>query len=217
MKPMVKICGITKPKDAQIAVHLGAEFIGLIFVPSSPRKVTLEQAKAVIQEVKGQVKIVGVFQNQSIGDMQSVSTRLDLDYIQLHGEESIIVSQQLSQPLIKRLNPFSSHMHSVSWALGYPEQSRVAYWLIDPPKGAEIMTKDCIGQELMTWVKQTQIPYFIAGRLTPENVGEAIERFRPQGVDVASGVEMRPGLKDSERMQRFFDAVQKASAYIGEH
>jgi len=188
---LVKICGIQTPGMAQVAVEAGADFIGLVFAESK-RQVNLEQAKEIKNSLSDTtVKVVGVFRDMSITQVNEISQRIGLDYVQLHGEESVTECRQIKAPLIKALS-----FEEISEARHYRQVAD--YILIDSPKPGSGETFD--------WTTLTHenegFPYFLAGGLSPENIEEAIQHLQPIGVDVSSGVETNRS-KDAEKIRRF--------------
>lgn len=210
MSTLIKICGITSIQDALLAADAGADCIGLIFVPSSPRNVSRKRAAEMIKALENRVKIVGVFKNASIARLFHCLDQLELDFVQLHGEESPLQCKEIPIPVIKSF----SFPGPVDWEKIRPYleacQSRIRYLLFDRPKGV-----DCPG-----WLEHTQElegagfelpPYFLAGNIIPETAGEIIARFRPVGIDVASGVESAPGIKDSKKVRALCQVVQNCN------
>lgn len=209
----VKICGITHLSDAHDAVLAGADAIGLVFVKSSKRFVSVEQAKALCAIIPPYVSIVGLFANQSALEIESIVKALPLDQLQFHGNESPHFCADLSERLGKRwykavpMNDLSTP-HALQTYLQHFHQSS-AFLL------------DAFGQQqqggsgkTFTWQALPQSalarPLIIAGGLTAENVGEAIRHFRPFAVDVSSGVETAPAKKSFAKMKTFIDAVVHA-------
>ncbi|OJF94605.1 phosphoribosylanthranilate isomerase [Alkalibacterium sp. 20] len=194
---LVKICGIQTPETAQMAVEAGADLIGLVFA-ASKRQVTIDEAREIKNSLSNtSVKVVGVFRNQPIQEVNRISRELGLDYVQLHGKESVTECQQINTPLIKALS-----FEEISEAKHY--QQVADYILIDSPKPGSGETFD--------WTtlknKNEDFPHFLAGGLSPENIAEAIQHLQPIGVDVSSGVETN-GSKDAEKIRRFTHQVKQ--------
>ena len=207
----IKFCGITNPKDALWASNLGVDYIGINFVKSSPRKVSVKQAQKIINSIPEFVKTVLVFANQDIKEILKISKRIKPDYIQLHGDEDL--------DFIKRLNENGVNIiKTVKIGEGeedfqnYQEYSDfVSFFLLD--RKSELLGGT---GESFNWDKAIRFkekinkPFFLAGGLNPENVKDAIEKVKPFGVDVASGIEKFPRSKDYKKMQEFIRNVQKA-------
>lgn len=196
---LVKICGIRTEEAAGAAVESGADMIGLVFAESR-RQVTLEQAARVLKAVEGRsIKTAGVFRNQSVEAVNQICRTLGLDYAQLHGDESSDYCRQIDGKVIKAL-PISS----LGEAFDFQDCSD--FLLIDSPEPGS--------GEAFDWnrLKDTSLslPYILAGGLTPENVGSAIEAASPQGVDVSSGVET-DGTKDTKKIRRFIREARHSS------
>lgn len=209
MSTQIKICGITSIADAQMAIDAGADYLGLIFVPGSPRCISPDQAKEIASAVHRKVQVVGVFQNADPSDIIAVTKKVPLDLIQLHGQESPEICQALPLPVIKML-PLTLNLNFKRLEPYYPRpQSNIRYLLLEPPK--EQADPSLVGSNMMNIFADcpTPPPYFLAGRLTPETVAYAIETFKPYGVDVASGVEQSPGVKDPQKLAAFCQAVKR--------
>jgi len=209
MLTRVKICGITRAEDATLAVELGASALGLNFYPRSPRYITPEAARAIIQGVPPLVMTVGIFADETSGAaVLSVARAAGVTAIQLHGA-GIENGFEWPLPLIRAI--------SVDEVFA-PEQLRAlraSAVLLDAPhpklRGGTGRTID--------WARAREAGQFariiLAGGLTPDNVGEAIRQARPFAIDVASGVEATPGVKDASKMRAFFAAAREADAQLG--
>jgi phosphoribosylanthranilate isomerase len=202
----VKICGITSVEDAQAAVDAGADALGFVFYPPSPRYVTPEQAKQIVQKLPPFVTTVGLFVDVALGLVNDIATRCRLDRIQLHGREAPEFCRQVNQPVIKAFR--IKNADSLAYLPGY----RVSAYLLDAyvegalPGG----TGASFSWHLAAQAKPYG-PVILAGGLTPENVETAIEQIGPYGVDVSTGVERAPGIKDHQKV-RVFIARAKAAA-----
>jgi phosphoribosylanthranilate isomerase len=199
----VKICGITRPEDALLAEAAGADAIGLIFAPHSKRCVTLAQAQTIIAPLGPFIQRVGVFVNQPLSDVGGVAETLRLSAIQLHGDEPPAYARELRQhyPVIKAVS-FSPTLTAES--------------LRDFPADAILLDGVKPGSgEAFAWEAASalgRLPKLIlAGGLTPDNVALAIRTLRPYAVDVASGVEREPGIKDPERLRLFIQTAKRCA------
>nr|WP_145101367.1 phosphoribosylanthranilate isomerase [Sporomusa sp. KB1] len=199
---IIKICGISTLEAALAAREFGADLLGLVFAPSK-RRITLEQAQKISRQVSG-IKKVGVFVNAPLSEVQSVARECRLDYVQLHGDESPEYCSQVGYPVIKafRISP----EFSVTAFTGY----QPAWTLFDSfsvgQQGGTGIAFDW--QQAQVLVQQAPRPLLAAGGLTPDNVAEAIQVLKPDGVDVSGGVETN-GIKDTAKIERFIAAVRR--------
>jgi len=197
----VKICGITRAQDAQLAVQLGAWAIGFIFYEKSQRSLSVAQAKAIIEALPPQVVKVGVFVNETIPEMLSVQARTGITIFQLHGEETPETANGLPS-FIKAIRPKNEgELTSLS---GF---SKASYFLVDTYDSSQYGgTGRRVDVELAKAVKSYG-PLILAGGLNADNVARAISEISPFAVDVSSGVEASVGVKDPLKLQSFFKAV----------
>lgn len=207
MRTRVKICGITRPEDAVAAAALGADAIGLVFYAKSPRAVTPEQARAIRAALPPFVNIVGLFVDAERAYIRSILEQVAVDTLQFHGAEPPKDCSGFGRPCIKAIR-MRQDVDLTEMASCYLKASGL---LLDSfsehaPGGTG---------ERFDWSRvPTDLgkPVIVAGGLTPENVGEAVTRLRPYAVDVSSGVESAPGIKDHVKMAAFVDAVAAANA-----
>ena len=201
----IKICGITTPEDALAAAEAGAHAIGLVFA-ESPRRVDSLQARHIIDALPPFVSTVGVFMNAPLEEVQQTAAALDLDTIQLHGQEPPAYCSELApRRIIKR---FNVHENDTPRALAQRmEPYRVAAYLLDPGAGSGRTFDWSLTGELPQ-------PLIVSGGLNPDNVGEAVRLTRPFAVDVASGVETAPGRKSPLLMRAFVQVVKEADDEI---
>ena len=199
MTVLVKICGLTRPEDAEAAIAAGADLVGFIFVPGTPR--ALDPARAGwIRDLAGAER-VGVFRGAVIAEIEGVRDLLGLDRIQLHGDEPDAWLDRLGPRTLRRV-PVSAE--GVDWAR-VATLARVCLPLVDPGAGSGV------AGEWNTWgAPPAGVGFGVAGGLTPATVGPVIRRLRPALVDVASGVEASPGVKDPVRMSAFVAAARGA-------
>lgn len=204
----VKICGITALDDARVAARAGADMLGFLFYPASPRFVPPDQAAAMIREIRREVpsiRCVGVFVNEPLETVRQMVARCGLDMVQLHGDESPAdVSALMNEgiPVIKGFRLRSARVLETMRRY-HPTVYLVDAYVPDRPGG----TGQTCDWELAARAREYGL-LLLAGGLTPENVAEAIRAVRPWGVDVASGVEARPGRKDPERVRRFIQSAK---------
>jgi len=202
----VKICGITNVEDALVAVEAGADALGFIFYEKSPRFVTTEAAAAIVQQLPRPVARVGVFVNATVETVLEAMSRCHLSLLQFHGDESPDFCQQFG---LMSMKAFRVRDESVFEELQrYPTDA----WLLDAFSPAGLGgTGETFNWDLAIRANQLGRPIFLAGGLTPENVGEAVTRVRPFGVDVSSGVEVVPGRKDHAKVRAFIQAARSAA------
>jgi len=207
----VKICGITKPEDAKLAADLGAYAIGLNFYENSPRCVTPFAASEVIRRLPPFIATVGIFVNWSNAPIVALCKALRLSAAQLHGDETPQVVDAVARrlPVIKAL-PIGQG----GTAPDFARYRSASAFLLDSPASGQYGGTGTTGNWHMARVAAQTQRIILAGGLTPENVGEAIRIVRPYAVDVASGVEVRPGKKDPAKLRSFFDEVARASREI---
>ena len=204
----IKICGITNLEDARLAAELGADALGFIFYPKSPRKVAPETAREIIAQLPPFVAAVGVFVDEAAAVVQELAAKVRLDWVQLHGHESPEYCRNLGRRVIKgfRIKDESSLMELE------PYRDAVQAFLLDTYKKGQI---GGTGAAFDWRLARKAKPYgriILAGGLTPENVGRAIAAAQPFAVDAASGAEAAPGRKDPARLKAFFEAVKAVSS-----
>jgi phosphoribosylanthranilate isomerase len=197
----VKICGICDLAGAAAAVESGADLLGFHFC-SSPRRVTPEEAKAIIDALDVRPKIVGVFIDQDAGEVREIADFADLDLLQLHGSES--PGYDAGRPVMKVLKVKDG---LVPGADDWPDPIMLDSWSADQ-RGGTGRTWDW---ELARPLLSTR-RVFIAGGLEPGNVGKVVSEFMPYGVDVSSGVEASVRVKDQDKVRAFVHAVRLAEA-----
>jgi phosphoribosylanthranilate isomerase len=200
----IKICGITRTEDARAAAACGADAIGLIFYRPSPRYVGPEQARAIVESLPALVTPVAVFVNPSRAEVED-AIRAGAGLLQFHGDESPEFCAGFGRPYIKaaRMKPgmdlleyLSPHASARAWMLdAYHDElwggtGGAFDWSLVPARAAR--------------------PIILSGGLTAANVGEAVRRVRPYGVDVSTGVESSKGVKDAERIAAFVAGVRNA-------
>jgi len=203
--PRVKICGITRCEDAVVASQSGADAIGLVFYEPSPRAVTVSQAQSICRELGPFTTVVGLFVNAESEFVTDVLRQVPLHVLQFHGDESPEYCEQFQRPWIKalRMKPgvdlqqvceaYSSATGILvdSYTPGIPGGTgKVFDWSQLPPSLAQSL--------------------ILAGGLSEENVGQAIQQLKPQAVDVSGGVESAPGQKDVQKIKGFIKAVHQA-------
>lgn len=222
MTARIKICGLTRENDALVAAQMGADFLGFVFVPSSPRCVDAERARRIVHYVRGwmkqehdrrqldarcapfeprEIRFVGVFANQERAEIESVVRCAGLDVAQLHGDESPELVASMTLPVIKAFR--------VGDELTEPVGFGAAHWYLFDAASRSALggTGTRFDWRLVRDLGEEK-PFFLAGGLSPENVGEAVRVVHPFGVDVSSGVESASGIKDHEKIRRFIEEVR---------
>lgn len=205
----VKICGITNPDDALAAVAAGADALGFVFHTSSSRCVTPEVVRRIIAVLPPFVVPVGVFVNEDMKVVRDLMDACGVALAQLHGDESAAYCEQLGRPMLKaiRLRDMGSFLSLAE----YKGRAGVRGFVIDAySESAYGGTGQTTDWSLAAEAAKTA-SILLAGGLTPENVGEAIIKVRPYGVDVSSGVEGAPGKKDHAKVKAFIQAVKLVS------
>lgn len=207
MRTRIKICGITRPADGQAAANAGADAIGLVFYPPSPRYLSVERAREIRDALPPFVQTVALFVNADAPQVSQVIGRVHPAMLQFHGEEQPDFCAQFGLPYVKAYRVRSGVTSGAS-ALEYLRPfSRAAAWLFD----SHVPEYGGVG-ESFDWslVPSTDKPAILSGGLSVANVAEAIRRVRPWGVDVSSGVESAKGIKDAARIAAFIAEVRNA-------
>jgi phosphoribosylanthranilate isomerase len=205
----VKFCGITNLDDGRQAAHLGAWAIGLNHHPESPRFCEPQVAAEIGAALKRQLEVVGVFVNPTLGQLAAAAEDESLTMIQLHGDEGPAFCQEAARrtgcKVIKALRVRSGADIRVA------EAYRTDFHLLDAHQpGTPGGTGESFDWELLA-ERRSEVPLVLAGGLTPENVAAGVAAARPFAVDVASGVEAQPGVKDHALMAAFLERAQRAS------
>jgi len=195
----VKICGICDPVAAQSAVEAGADLLGFHFC-SSDRRVTPEEAKAIVESLSVRPSIVGVFIDQDAAEVREIADFVGLDMLQLHGSEA--AGFDAGRPVMKVLKIRDDQVPDAS---EWPDPIMLDSWSIDQRGGTGRAWDWDLARELLATRK-----VFIAGGLEPGNVGKVVSRFKPYGVDVSSGVEASVRVKDPDKVRAFVHAVRLA-------
>jgi phosphoribosylanthranilate isomerase len=214
----VKICGITRLSDAELAVELGAWALGMIFYENSPRRCSMEQALLITTALKRRVELCGVFVNAPLQEVVRVSEDLGLSMVQLHGDEGPAYCGEVPRRTGARV--IKAAQIAGPGELRDLERYHVDFHLVDAhASGTERQGLRGGTGETFDWgllaERRSAVPLILSGGLHPGNVAEAIALVDPFAVDSASGTESAPGLKDPERLQAFFAAVAPTAAPVG--
>ena len=199
----IKICGLTRAEDALLAVELGAHYLGLNFSEYSPRRVGIGRAREIVTAVEGRASIVGVFVNARPREIEQIDTQVGLDLVQFHGDEEPVAVNRLGARAIRAMRvdeQFSSDQlesYPDVWGFFFDRAHDTLYggtgerW--DYSRIARVSRKK---------------PFFVAGGLRPDTVRRAIKESEAWGVDVCSGIETRPGIKDPVLMRNFIQETR---------
>ena len=196
---LIKICGLTNPEDAEAAVAAGADFVGFVFRRGTPRALD-PNAAGWIHEITGAEK-VGVFLDSPLDEIERVRDLLDLDWVQLHGDEPDVFLEALGEKVIRRVK--------IGTEIDWDRVARLSEHclpLFDPGAGDGVAWAWEVLRERPPGVR-----FGLAGGLTPSNVEDAVRTVRPHLIDVSSGVEAAPGIKDHAKIRDFIDAVRSSA------
>jgi phosphoribosylanthranilate isomerase len=195
----VKICGITRQEDADAAVSCGADALGFVFWRRSPRYVDPDRARTIGRGLRRSVATVGVFVNQPADEVNSIARRAGLTMVQLHGDETPAYAEAIELPFIKALT-LGSDVAVDLW----PPETLMLVDAHDPERRGGTGTRaDWAAAASLA----TRCRLLLAGGLTPANVAHAIAEVAPYGVDVSSGVESAPGIKDRALLEALFESI----------
>jgi phosphoribosylanthranilate isomerase len=204
MRTRVKVCGITRTQDARAAADAGADAIGLVFYPPSPRYLSAERAVEIRDALPPFVQAVALFVNPDAAQVAQVIGRVRPAMLQFHGEETPEFCAQFGMPYVKacRVRPGVDLLEYLR------PFSRAAAWLFDSHVAEYGGAGESFDWSLVPAARER--PLILSGGLSRENVAEAIRRLRPWGVDVSSGVESAKGIKDAARIAAFIAEVENA-------
>ena len=202
MRTRAKICGITRLEDALAAVEYGADAIGLVFYKPSPRYVSIEQAAAISAALPPFVSVVALFVDPTQAEVNAVLSRVRIDVLQFHGEESEVACAQYSLPYLKVIR-VKTDTNLIQYAQAYGTAKAL---LLDT------YSEHAVGGtgQVFDWSlipNNLPVPIILAGGLTPENVNEAVKQVKPYAVDVSGGVETSKGIKNSVKIAAFMAAI----------
>ncbi len=219
----VKLCGITQAEDAHCAHRAGVDAVGLVFVPQSPRSLTLDQAKALDQRMDDGLERVGLFMDAPSDWVAAVLDTIRLDRLQFHGSESANECERYGMPYIKALgfadvagaSADDRPMRQAQW-LARAHQYRQADALLIDSHGSGQMggsgeTSDW--QALSYTARQLDRPWILAGGLRPDNVAQALIEVDPHGIDLSSGVETQPGIKDHGKINELMRSLERVASH----
>ena len=206
----VKICGITRREDAELAVELGAWALGMIFHEPSPRKADLDVAVAIGAEFRRQAEVVGVFVNRELSEVAEIADACSLTMLQLHGDEGPVYCDELRRRTGLKIMK-AARVRDAASLQALNAFRHVDYHLVDAHHPDLFGgTGETFDWELLK-TRRSMVPLVLSGGLTPENVTAAIQTTHPAAVDTASGTEGSPGVKDAGKLTAFFRAVEQAT------
>jgi phosphoribosylanthranilate isomerase len=198
----VKICGLTRLEDLESCISCGADAVGFVFVPQSPRFLSVDGAETLCRTVPAFVSRVGLFLDQDASDVHEVLQKVPLSLLQFHGREDEAYCQQFGLPYIKAISMDSPDPVSEA-EKSYPTAAGI---LVDSHEPGGLGGTG----RLVNWNKARAggKPLILAGGLSPDNVADAVRKVNPWAVDVSSGVESSPGIKSAERIKRFIEEAK---------
>ena len=200
----IKICGLTRPQDVDAAVAAGADAIGLVFYPASPRCIDLARAVELIRHVPPFVDIVGLFVNAAPTQVRAVLAAIPVHLLQFHGDEDDAYCRQFGRPFLKAVR-VCPDIDLPGQMAAFPSAQAILLDAFVEGYGG--------GGQAFDWTlvpRELPKPIVLSGGLDANNVGDAIRRVHPAAVDVSSGVESGKGIKDAEKMRAFVMAVHRA-------
>jgi phosphoribosylanthranilate isomerase len=208
MKTRIKICGLTREEDVDAAVAAGADAIGFVFYPPSPRYITPQRAAELARRIPPFVDVVGLFVNEAPEFVRAACEALPINVLQFHGDEDAAYCRQFARPYLRaaRVRP---GLDLVEFASSFPDARGVLLDAFVEGYGG--------GGHVFDWTLiPSNLPSYLvlSGGLTADNIGDAIRRVRPVAVDVSSGVEAGKGIKDHSKIAAFVAAVRKADESI---
>lgn len=208
MRPRIKICGLTRGDDVLAALDAGADAIGLVFYPPSPRFVSLEKATELARLVPPFVTTVGLFVNADPETVRATLAAVPLHLLQFHGDEDEAYCRQFDRPYVKAAR-MRQGFDLLQYASAFPSAQAILLDAFVDGYGG--------GGKVFDWNLIPSVlpkPLILSGGLDADNVGEAIARVKPAAVDVSSGVEAAKGIKDTEKIHAFVGAVRAAKVEV---
>ena len=207
MRVRIKVCGMTRTEDISAAVRLGVDAVGLVFYAKSPRHVSVAQAATLTAALPAFVTVTALFMDPSRAEVERVLAQVRVDLLQFHGSETAEFCGSFGRPYIKAV-PMGGEADLADYARRYADAA------------ALLLDSHAVGQQGGTgvsfnWASLPILqgpPLILAGGLRPGNVGTAIRQVRPYGVDVSSGVESAPGVKDADKLAAFVREVNDVAS-----
>ena len=206
-KIRTKICGITTPEDARYAAYAGADALGLVFYPQSPRAIDIIKAQKITAALPPFVSVVALFVNESAQNIRRILAEVPIHLIQFHGDEDDAFCRQFDRPYIKAIRvQTASDIQNA--AHRFPNAQALLFDAYHPSEYGG--TGHCFDWTLLA--EYSGKPWVLAGGLTPENVGEAVRITGAESVDVSGGVEASKGKKDAAKVAAFIREANRVSA-----
>ncbi|WP_245622600.1 phosphoribosylanthranilate isomerase [Pseudoxanthomonas dokdonensis] len=209
----IKFCGLTRAQDVHSAIELGVDYIGLVFAHHSRRRVTLQQALSLRALVPEEIAVVALLMDNPVDEVRSMVEQLRPELLQFHGSEDEAFCRQFDVPYWKAIAMGGRQPAEVSALL--PVFSSASGFLFDGHGAGEAGGSGAVFDWRQMPEASSGTPFLLAGGLSPGNVATAIHVARPWGVDVSSGIESAPGIKDAEKMRGFVEAVRRADVAAG--
>ena len=203
--PRVKICGLTRLEDAELAVELGAWALGLIFAPGSPRRCRPADAERIAAALRRRAEVAGVFVNAPLDEVARLHERIGFTLLQLHGDEGPAYCGEAHRRTGARVIKARA-IRDRGDVQALDAFRDVEFHMVDGPKGDRSQAVDAD----LVRARRSRVPLILAGGLTPENVASAAAAVGPYAVDTASGTEAEPGVKDPDKLRAFFAALEGA-------
>lgn len=200
----VKICGITNEEDALCAAACGADALGFIFYPPSPRYIAPDEAQKIIKKLPVEIVCVGVFVNEAATMVRRISELCGLDFIQLHGDESVEYCAGFAPEMMIK----AVHLRDENDVLNAFQYNAAAILVDSRYAGLYGGTGKTANWDLALQIKSKK-QLILSGGLNEDNVGEALKKIDPVALDINSGVEIKPGKKDHEKLTRIFDIIRR--------
>jgi phosphoribosylanthranilate isomerase len=203
----IKFCGLTRAEDVRLAVELGVDYVGLVFAPHSKRRLSLDQAHALRTLVPEEIAVVALVMDNDAHYIRSIVEQVQPDFLQFHGSEDDAFCAAFGVPFFKAIAMGSEDEDALARTAEFP--TAYGYLLDGHGKGEQGGS----GQRF-DWMRAPRLdkPVLLAGGLSSENVATAIRSARPWGVDVSSGIESAPGIKNPDRMRMFVEEARRADA-----
>jgi phosphoribosylanthranilate isomerase len=205
MRTRIKICGFTQVQDAVAAASLGVDAIGLVFYPPSPRYVSIEQAVEIVKALPAFVTVVALFVDEQEAQIREVLSRVSVDCIQFHGEESVEACRIYNKPYMKAIR-MKSGLDILAIAAQYQDATALLLDAYHP--GIKGGSGSQFDWDLIP--EHCSLPVVLAGGLHVNNVKRAVESVRPYALDVSSGVEVEKGIKNVAKMAAFIQAINES-------
>ena len=205
MSTRIKFCGLTRESDVDVAVSLGVDMLGLVFVPKSRRCVSIAHARVLRRKIPSSIQVVALVMDAEATFVEEVVSHVKPDLIQFHGQENLAYCTQFGVPFMKA---FAMGAGAEGSVLSRVKSWSSAYAVLFDGHGVGEVGGSGQRFDWSSLPTQLAVPFLLAGGLEAANVAEAIALANPWGVDVSSGIEQAPGIKDAQRMKEFVAAIR---------